>query len=115
MSSEMTILEHMQLAKKEKERTKCLHKVAKEEDGTYNEEPTTTNEVQVYDMYYQVICYAHTLCSSYQIICLHCMCAGHFFFQCSRTYDEFVASYNSSDANSEVIEYVLYEGAHELL
>ena len=112
MSSEMTILEHMQLAKEEKGCTEFLHKVAKEEDSAYNEELTTTNEVQVYDMYYQVICCAHTLCSSYQIICLHCMCDGHFCFQCSRTYDESLVSYNSSDANSEVIEYVLYEGSH---
>ena len=43
------------------------------------------------------------------------MCAGHLCFQCSRTYDESVASYNSSNADSEVIEYVLYEGATELL
>jgi hypothetical protein len=43
------------------------------------------------------------------------MCAGHFCFQCSHAYNESLVSYNSSDANSEVIEYVLYEGAHELL
>ena len=80
MSSEMSILEHMQLAKEIKGCTEFLHMVAKEEDGAYNEEPITINEVQVYDMYYQVICYARTLCSSYQIICLHCMCAGIFAF-----------------------------------
>ena len=41
------------------------------------------------------------------------MCAGHFCFQCSHTYDESLASFYSNDANREVIEYVLYEGAHD--
>ena len=54
MSSEMSILEHMQLAKEEKGCTEFLHMVAKE-DCAYNEEPITTNKVQVYDMYYKVI------------------------------------------------------------
>ena len=64
MSSEMSILEHMQLAKEEKGCTEFLHMVAKEEDGAYNKELITTNEVQIYDMYYQVIVCAHTLLSS---------------------------------------------------
>ena len=85
---------------------------ANEEYGAYNEEPIKANDEQVYGMYYQVICYAHTLCSSYEIICLHCTCDGHFLFQCSHTYyDESLASFYSNDANREVIEYVLYKGA----
>ncbi len=116
MSSKMSIREQMQLAMEEKGYEEFLHMDAQEEDDVYNEEEhITTNEAQVYDMYYQLICCAHTLCSSYQIICLQCMCAGHFCFRCSHTYDESLASFYSNDANREVIEYVLYEGAHELL
>ena len=43
------------------------------------------------------------------------MSARHFVFQCSHTYDESLASYNNGDATSEILEYVLFKGAHELL
>ena len=43
------------------------------------------------------------------------MTAGHFSIQCSHTYYESLASYDNGDATSEVLEYVLYESAHELL
>ena len=43
------------------------------------------------------------------------MCASHFCFQCSHTYDESLVCFYSNDANREVIESVLYKGAHELL
>ena len=70
MSSKMSIREQMQLAMEEKGYDEFLHMAAQEEDGVYKEEENIiTNETQVYDMYYQVIGCAHTLCSSYQIIC----------------------------------------------
>lgn len=84
MSSKMSILEHMQLAMEEKGYDEYLHIAAQEEDNVYNEEEhITSGEAQANDMFYQVICCAHTLCSSYQIICYQCMCAQHFRFQCS--------------------------------
>jgi hypothetical protein len=43
------------------------------------------------------------------------MYAKHFCFQCCHTCDESLASFVSNDANREGIEYVLYEGSHELL
>ena len=43
------------------------------------------------------------------------MSAGHFYFQCSHTHYEALVAYNNGDATSEILEYVLYEGAHELL
>lgn len=73
------------------------------------------DDMKVSGMYYQVIGYADTLCSSYQILCHNCMSVTHFCFQCSHTYDESIASSNNSYANREVTEYVLYEGAHKLL
>ena len=43
------------------------------------------------------------------------MPAGHFCFQFPHTYDESLVSCNNGDATSEILEYVLYEGANELL
>jgi hypothetical protein len=93
-----------------------LHMAAQEEDNVYNEEEhITSGEAQVNDMFYQVICCAHILCSSCQIICPQCMCVWHFRFQCSNTYYGSVASFYSNDDNRELVECVLYEGADELL
>jgi hypothetical protein len=112
----MSIQEQMQLAMEEKGYDEYLHMAAQQEDNVYNEEERiTSGEASVNDMFYQVICCAHTLCSSYQIICPQYMCAKNFFFQCYHTYYETLASFYSKDVNREIIEYVLYEGAHELL
>ena len=70
------------------------------------------DDMEVSKMYCQVIHLAHKLCSSYTIFCPHCMVAGHFSFQCSHTYNESLVSYENGDATSEVLEYVLYKGAH---
>jgi hypothetical protein len=43
------------------------------------------------------------------------MCAWYFLFQCSNTYYESLAFFHSNDANGELIEYILYKCAHELL
>jgi hypothetical protein len=41
--------------------------------------------------------------------------AGNFSFQFSRTYDASLVSYNNGDTTSEILEFVLYKGAYELL
>jgi hypothetical protein len=66
-------------------------------------------------MYCHVMQYAERLSSSNTIVCPQCMIAGHFWFQCSHTYNESLVSYNNGDATSEVLEYVLYESAHEVV
>ena len=93
--------------------------VGEDESPTSEEEARfeglmNNDDMEVSEMYCQVIHLAHKLCSSYTIFCPHCMTAGHFSFQCSHTYNESLVSYENGDATSEVLEYVLYKGAHEL-
>jgi hypothetical protein len=77
------------------------------------------SEMMVRKMYCDVMEYAQRLSSSNIIsdiiVCPQCLKFGHFCFQCSHTYDESLVSYNNGDATSESLEYVSFEGAHELL
>ena len=107
MSSEINISEQMKPAIEET-------RDDSNEDAHYKEH-ITHNDAQVSEMYYQVNYCAHILSSSYKIICPNCISAGHFHFQCSQTYDESLVSYNNGDATSEILEFVLYKGSHELL
>ena len=61
--------------------------------------------------------YSSMLCASYQVICEDCGSKEHLTYQCEYNFDPVLATYNSSDncnASMEVIEMVLYRGAHEL-
>ena len=79
------------------------------------EELMNDDDLSIREMYCQIIKCAKKLCSSYKMICPHCMTARHLGFQCSNAYNESLVSYKNGDATSEILEYVLYEGAHELL
>ena len=86
-----------------------------QEEDARCEELMNDDDLSIREMYCQLIKCAKKLCSSYKMICPHCMTAGHLGFQCSHAYNESLVSYKSGDATSEILEYVLYEGAHELL
>jgi hypothetical protein len=90
-----------------------------EEDEEWYEEQMSNSAMKVRKMYCDVVEYAQRLSSSDiisdTVICPQCLKFGHFCFQCSHTYDESQASYNNGDATSESLEYVIFEGAHELL
>ena len=71
-------------------------------------------------MYSQIVEYAKKLISSDTIddpiICPQCMKLGHYFrFQCSDTFNQSLVSYNNGDVTSEVLEYIIFQGAHELI
>jgi hypothetical protein len=59
---------------------------------------------------------AYMLCSLYQVSCRSCWSPKHLDFQCTKTYDEVVAYYNSSKTNAieEIIRYVLWTSEWKL-
>ena len=74
----------------------------------------------VREMYSQIVEYAKKLISldtiDDPIICPQCMKLGHYFhFQCSDTFNQSSVSYNNGDVTSEILEYIIFEGAHELI
>jgi hypothetical protein len=55
------------------------------------------------------------ICEEYSITCQDFGTEGHFTYQCKYNYDPVLATYNNEDkcnASMEVIQVVLYMGAH---
>jgi len=73
----------------------------------HHSEFTITNVVIMWN---QLCDYASLFCNSYQMKCDNCGADGHFSLQCTPD-PNYLASYT----NDEVLEYVVYKGAHDLL
>ena len=88
-----------------------------EEDECFEEQ---MSNMTVREMYSQIVDYAQKLIPSDTnndpIICPQCLKFGHYFrFQCSDTFNQSLVSYKNGDTTSEVLEYIIFEGAHELI
>ena len=74
--------------------------------------------MQLGDMWYQVDYCSQMLSSLKRIKCYDCMSSSssHFGYECTPAFDEFIISDTYKDGNNkELLEYIVYEGSHELL
>jgi len=73
-------------------------------------------EMNLMDMWYQIEYCSETVKSIRRIKCYDCMTSGHFGYECTHDFDKFITSGTYKDGNDqELLEYIVYEGSHELL
>ena len=88
----------------------------KDEVPTPDEELMELEDMHLGDMWYQVDYCSQMIISLKRIKCYDCMSSGHFGYECTPVFDDFITSGTYKNGNSkELLEYIVYEGSHELL
>ena len=87
-----------------------------DEEEECDDEFMQLEEMNLMDMWYQIEYCSEVVKSIRRVKCYDCMTAGHFGYECTPDFDEFITSGTYKDGNNkELLEYIVYEGSHELL